>query len=146
MIDAMITRLLEEANEDAQHEGFCDTEMGKSKVTRNKLNEDIDALTAACDEGKATILRLTDAVTTLSQEVAELENAMAEATAQRLAEKKTNKAHSCAAHLPLFWRSHVVVRLPLAARAPVTYAAATCRSRAAHVPLARRSYICQGRL
>jgi len=92
MIDAMITRLLEEANEDAQHEGFCDTEMGKSKVTRNKLNEDIDALTAACDEGKATILRLTDAVTTLSQEVAELENAMAEATAQRLAEKKTNKA------------------------------------------------------
>lgn len=66
--------------------------MGKSKITRNKLNEDIDALTAACDDGQATILRLTDSVTTLSQEVADLEKAMAEATALRLSEKKTNKA------------------------------------------------------
>merc|ERR1719183_544075 len=33
MIDDMITRLLNEANEDAQHEGFCDEEMGKNKVT-----------------------------------------------------------------------------------------------------------------
>merc|ERR1719440_2249350 len=40
LIDDMITRLLNEANEDAQHEGFCDKEIGKSKVTRNKLQED----------------------------------------------------------------------------------------------------------
>ena len=40
MIDSMITRLMKEAEEDANHEGFCDTEMGKSKVTRNKLSED----------------------------------------------------------------------------------------------------------
>merc|ERR1711878_79735 len=42
LIDDMITRLLEEAREDAKHEGFCDKEMGKSKITRNKLTEDID--------------------------------------------------------------------------------------------------------
>merc|ERR1719507_2686615 len=36
LIDDMITRLLEEAEEDAKHEGFCDKEMGKSKITRNK--------------------------------------------------------------------------------------------------------------
>merc|ERR1719440_2061167 len=40
LIDDMITKLLNEANEDAQHEGFCDKEIGKSKVTRNKLQED----------------------------------------------------------------------------------------------------------
>merc|ERR1719183_2530872 len=59
MIDSMITRLLNEANEDAQHEGFCDKEIGKSKVTRNKLSQDIDALQAAVEDGKATIMKLT---------------------------------------------------------------------------------------
>merc|ERR1712008_335906 len=47
LIDDMITRLLEEAEDDAKHEGFCDKEMGKSKITRNKLTEDIDGLDAS---------------------------------------------------------------------------------------------------
>jgi len=92
MIDDMITRLLNEANEDAQHEGFCDKEIGKSKVTRNKLSEDIDALEAAVDEGKATIMRLSEEITTLSQEVADLEASVVEATKIRKSEKATNKA------------------------------------------------------
>merc|ERR1719223_2239390 len=49
LIDDMITRLLEEANADAEKEGWCDTEMGKSKVTRNKLSEEIDGLDAAIE-------------------------------------------------------------------------------------------------
>jgi len=92
MIDSMITRLLNEANEDAQHEGFCDKEIGKSKVTRNKLNEDIDALTAAVEEGKATIMHLTEEMATLTKEVADLDASMAEATKIRSDEKATNKA------------------------------------------------------
>merc|ERR1719333_856604 len=76
LIDDMITRLLEEANADADHEGFCDTEMGKSKITRNKLTEEIDALTAACEEGKATIAQLTEEIATLSEELAALEKAV----------------------------------------------------------------------
>merc|ERR1719498_282981 len=92
MIDDMITRLLEEANEDAAHEGFCDTEVGKSKVTRAKLSEDIDALTAAVEEGKSNIMMLTEEVATLSQEVADLDASMTEATKMRTAEKAKNKA------------------------------------------------------
>jgi len=92
MIDSMITRLLEEANEDASHEGFCDQEVGKSKVTRAKLSEDIDALTAAVEEGKSTIMMLTQEMATLSKEVAELEAGMTEATKMRTAEKAKNKA------------------------------------------------------
>merc|ERR1719235_1614825 len=80
MIDSMITRLLNEANEDAQHEGFCDKEIGKSKVTRNKLSEDIDALEAAVDEGKARIMHLSEEIATLTKEVAELDAAVIEAT------------------------------------------------------------------
>merc|ERR1719159_2064582 len=52
LIDQMITRLLNEAKEDADHEGFCDTEMGKSKVTRTRLSEEIDALSASVEDGK----------------------------------------------------------------------------------------------
>jgi len=92
LIDDMITRLLNEANEDAQHEGFCDKEIGKSKVTRNKLSEDIDGLQAAIEEGKATIMHLTEEIATLTQEVADLDTAMKDATNLRKKEKATNKA------------------------------------------------------
>jgi len=88
----MITRLLNEANEDASHEGFCDTEVGKSKVTRAKLSQDIDALTAAVEEGKSTIMMLTEEIATLQKEVAELDTSVAEATKLRQAEKAKNKA------------------------------------------------------
>jgi len=91
LIDTMITRLLEEANADADHEGFCDTEMGESKITRNRLNQDIDALTAAIDDGKATILALTQSTDQLSQEVNDLVVAMSEASQLRKEEKATNE-------------------------------------------------------
>merc|ERR1719502_272 len=91
MIDSMITRLLNEANEDAQHEGFCDKEIGKSKVTRNKLSEDIDALEAAVEDGKATIMALTQEIATLTKEVADLDASVEEATKLRTEEKATNK-------------------------------------------------------
>jgi len=91
MIDDMITRLLNEANEDAQHEGFCDKEIGKSKVTRNKLSEDIDALNAAVEDSKATIMMLTEEIATLTQEVADLDSSVKEATKIRGEEKATNK-------------------------------------------------------
>merc|ERR1719468_1313395 len=87
----MITRLLEEAEEDAKHEGFCDKEMGKSKITRNKLTEDIDGLEATIEEGKATIQKLADDTATLTKEVEELVKSMAEATDLRTNEKATNK-------------------------------------------------------
>lgn len=91
LIDDMITRLLEEAEEDAKHEGFCDKEMGKSKITRNKLTEDIDGLDAAIEEGKATIQKLADDTATLAQEVEDLTKSMTEATDLRKSEKETNK-------------------------------------------------------
>merc|ERR1740123_2255968 len=77
LIDNLIKRLLEEANEDANHEGFCDEEMGKSKVTRNKLSSDIDGLTASIEDGKATILSLTEDTAQLTKDVAGLDQAMA---------------------------------------------------------------------
>jgi len=90
LIDSMITRLLEEANADADHEGYCDEEMGKSKITRNKLDNEIDSLAAAVEEGKATIMTLTDDIAEAAKEVAEIDQSVAEATKMRTAEKQTN--------------------------------------------------------
>jgi DNA uptake protein ComE-like DNA-binding protein len=90
LVDEMITRLQLEANTDAKHEGFCDTEMGKSKITRTKLSESIDALDAAIEDGKATIAALTSDTATLSKEVADLEQAMTSATQMRQKEKLAN--------------------------------------------------------
>jgi hypothetical protein len=92
LIDQMITRLLEEAKADADHEGFCDTEMGKSKVTRTRLQEEIDSLSAAVEEGKSTILELTKSTEELTKAVANLVSAMKEATELREAEHKKNLA------------------------------------------------------
>jgi len=92
LIDQMITRLLEEAKADADHEGFCDTEVGKSKVTRTRLQEEIDGLSAAVEDGKATILELTRSTEELTKAVADLVAAMTEATELREAENKENKA------------------------------------------------------
>jgi len=91
MIDGMITRLLEEANADANHEGFCDAEIGKSKITRTKLQEDIDALAAAVDEGKATILHLSNRIAELTKQVSEIDASMMEAAGLRKAEKEKNQ-------------------------------------------------------
>merc|ERR1719161_3134063 len=90
LIDSMITRLLEEANQDAEHEGWCDKEMGQSKITRNKLTEEIDGLDAAVEEGKASILALGNEITTLTKEIADLDAAVAEATSLRTQEKAKN--------------------------------------------------------
>jgi len=92
MIWDMIKKLQKEAFEDAQHEGFCDTEMGKSKVTRNKLNEDIDGLSSEIEALKATIVELSEEIATLSKEIEELQAGMKEATAMRNEEKAKNKA------------------------------------------------------
>merc|ERR1719476_577139 len=92
LIEEMISRLLAEANTDAKHEGFCDTELGKSKVTRNKLSSDIDALSASIEDGKATVASLTQENAQLAADLSELEKAMAEATALRNKEKTENAA------------------------------------------------------
>jgi chromosome segregation ATPase len=91
LIEDMIYKLVEEANADAEKEGWCDTEMGKNKVTRDKLTEEIDGLDAAIEEGKATIMKLTQEVADLSKEIEDLDAEMTEATELRQKEKAKNK-------------------------------------------------------
>jgi len=92
MIKDMITKLMEEANEEAEHKGFCDTEMGTNKLTRDAKTEESETLHAQIDELGAAVAKLSDESAELSAAVAELDAAVGQATKLRQAEKAKNKA------------------------------------------------------
>merc|ERR1719428_1070382 len=65
----MITKLIEQANEEATHKGWCDTEMAKNTQTRETKTDEINTLTAKAD-------KLSSAITRLAQEIADLQTAV----------------------------------------------------------------------
>jgi len=92
MIKDLIVRLMEEANEEAEHKGWCDTELSTNEQTRKEKTEAVEMLHAEIDELKASLAQLGEDLTGLSKQVAELDTAMATATEQRQKEKAENTA------------------------------------------------------
>jgi len=92
MIRDMIAKLMEEANEEAEHKGFCDTEMGTNKNTRDEKSEKVEKLTALIEELEASITKLGEQSTVLSDAISAIDAAMAKATGERNAESVKNKA------------------------------------------------------
>jgi len=90
MIKDLITRLLEEANEEAEHKGWCDTELSTNEQTRKEKTEAVETLHAEIDELQASIAKLTEQITELTEAVAALDAAVAKATALREEEKTKN--------------------------------------------------------
>merc|ERR1719463_390773 len=75
MIQDMVNKLMEEANEEAEHKGFCDTEMGTNKATRDTKSEEVAKLTALIEELTADIAKLGKDATTLSEEIYAIDTA-----------------------------------------------------------------------
>jgi len=90
MIKDLIVKLLEEANEEATHKGWCDTELGTNEHTRKEKTEAVETLTAEIEELEASIATGTEDIALLMQQVAELATAVAKATKLREAEKEKN--------------------------------------------------------
>jgi len=90
MIKDLIVRLMEEANEESEHKGWCDTELSTNEQTRKEKTAAVEMLHAEIDELEASIAKLTEEVAELTEAVAALDAAMAEATTLRQAEKATN--------------------------------------------------------
>jgi len=92
LIKDLIVRLMEEANAEAEHKGWCDTELSTNEQTRKEKTSAVETLHAEADELEASIAKLAEELTELATAVAELDRAMAEATGLRMEEKKTNEA------------------------------------------------------
>merc|ERR1711972_775333 len=90
MIKDLIVRLMEEANEEAEHKGWCDTELSTNEQTRKEKTEAVETLHAEIDELEASIAKLTEDIADLTKAVADLNAAMAKATEIRQEEKATN--------------------------------------------------------
>merc|ERR1719460_3310703 len=90
MIKDLIVKLLEEANEEATHKGWCDTELATNEHTRKEKSEAVETLTAEIEELEASIAQGTEDITTLTQQIADLDAAVAKATKLREAEKAKN--------------------------------------------------------
>lgn len=91
MIQDMITKLMEEANEEAGHKAFCDTEMGMNKKTREIKTEESETLSAEVDGLSADIEKLASEIADLTMEMAEINTALKKATEERTDEKARNK-------------------------------------------------------
>merc|ERR1712045_180908 len=90
MIKDLITRLMEEANEEAEHKGWCDTELSTNEQTRKEKTEAVETLHAKIDQLEASIAKLTEDIGDLTSAVAKLQEEMAEATKIRQDEKAKN--------------------------------------------------------
>ena len=87
MVEDMIAKLLREAAEEADQKAFCDEEIGKSKKSQSEKEESLAKTQTRLDKGDASVAKLTELVTTLSKEVADIDASVAEATAVRGKEK-----------------------------------------------------------
>jgi predicted nucleic acid-binding Zn-ribbon protein len=92
MIKDMIIKLMEEANEETEHKGWCDGELGANKVTRDSKTEEVNMLTAQADQLTADIAKLTQELADLATEITELDAAIKSATEIRTKEKAKNEA------------------------------------------------------
>jgi len=92
MIKDMIFKLMEEANEEAEHKGFCDTELTTNKQTRDMKTEDAATLKAEIEGLSADISKLGEEIAELSAAVSEIDAAVAKATQERAEEKSKNQA------------------------------------------------------
>jgi len=92
MIKDLVYKLMEEAREEAEHKGWCDTELTTNKQTRDKKSADIESLKAEIEELTAEIAKLTQDISDLQAAVKELDEAMAKATEDRTASKEKNQA------------------------------------------------------
>merc|ERR1719461_2625641 len=91
MIKDLIVRLMEEANEEAEHKGWCDTELATNEQTRKEKTAAVETLHAEIDVLEASIAKLAEEIAELTEAIAALDAAMAKATALRQEEKAKNE-------------------------------------------------------
>merc|ERR1719487_622504 len=90
MIRELLEKLKQEAAAEAEHKAWCDEELKKNKLKRDKLTIDQKTLLAEIEVLASSIETMGAKIKTLIDEQAELTKAMAASTEQREKEKAAN--------------------------------------------------------
>jgi chromosome segregation ATPase len=83
LIESMIAKLEQQAQEEATHDAFCKEETVKSAKAKETKQANVDKLQARIDEAKAATAELKQEVATLSEEIAEIDGSMKKAQSMR---------------------------------------------------------------
>merc|ERR1719443_1010677 len=87
LIENMIAKLVEEANQEATQKAFCDEEISKSKASQGEKNMDLDKTKSRLDTAASKKADLQETVAEVQGEIADLDKATKEATSLRAEEK-----------------------------------------------------------
>jgi len=86
MVEDMIAKLQQEAAEEATQKAFCDEEMSKSTKSKDEKEGKLEKINSRIELAEAGIAKLSEQVSTLSGEIAEIDSAIKVATDLRQAE------------------------------------------------------------
>jgi len=86
LIENMITKLEQEAAEEADQKSFCDEEIGESKAKQADLTAKLDQESARMQKAEADKAKLLEEIKALEEQVAEIDAGQAEATKVRQTE------------------------------------------------------------
>jgi len=90
MMKDLIVKLMEEANSEADQKGYCDSELGTNKVTRDDKTNEVDELTAEVEKLTSDLAQMKQDISKLSQEISDLRASQKTSTEVRTEEKATN--------------------------------------------------------
>jgi len=90
MVQDMVDRLMEEANEEAEHKGFCDTELSTNQQTREEKTTKVSELSATIEGNTARMGILSNEIAELGEQIADIDTSVKEALAIRADEKAKN--------------------------------------------------------
>lgn len=91
LIKDLIVRLMNEATEEAEHKGWCDTELASNAHTRKEKSDAVDKLKSEIDQLTASIAKLGEDIAELTKAVADIDDTVAKATKMRGEEKEKNE-------------------------------------------------------
>jgi len=91
MIQDLVVRLQEEANNEATQKEFCDKELDSNEQTRKEKTSRVETLHAESDMLNATIQELAESIAQLQAEIAQINKDVQQATEIRTQEKADNK-------------------------------------------------------
>jgi len=90
LIQALIERILQEMADEAGHKGFCDTELGKARTSRDFEHEKTQKLSAKLQKLEVDKATFEENIVTLTAELADLNDALEKANKLRADENESN--------------------------------------------------------